>query len=108
MLKIFKYLKRREWLQALFSLVFIVAQVWLDLKLPDYMAEITRLVQTQGSAMAEIWEAGGLMLLCALGSIVAAIIVGFFAARIGASFSQRLRSMLFAKVESFSIEAPNL
>ena len=107
MLKIFKYLNKREWLMAGISLIFIVAQVWLDLRLPDYMSEITQLTQTQGSAMSEIWKSGGYMLMCALGSLVAAIIVGFFAARIGASFSQRLRSLLFNKVESFSMEEIN-
>lgn len=107
MLKIFKYLKRKEWLMACISLVFIIAQVWLDLKLPDYMSEITRLTQTPGSAMRDIWFNGGYMLLCALGSLVAAITVGYFAAKIAASFSQRLRSLLFSKVESFSMEEIN-
>ena len=107
MIRIFKYLKPKEWIQAVISLVFIVVQVWLDLKLPDYMAEITQLVQTPGSEMSEIWKAGGFMLLCALGSLVSAILVGFFAARIASSFSQRLRSLLFNKVESFSMEEIN-
>ena len=89
------------------SLIFIVMQVWLDLKMPEYMQEITKLVQTPGSEMKDIWIAGGFMLLCALGSLIGAIIVGFFAARIAASFSQRLRSMLFNKVESFSMEEIN-
>jgi len=106
-IKILKYLKPKEWLMAGLSLIFIVAQVWLELKLPDYMAEITRLTKTPGSAMSEIWFNGGYMLLCTLGSLVAAIIVGFFAARICASFSQRLRSLLFNKVESFSMEEIN-
>ncbi|MCL1855955.1 MAG: ABC transporter ATP-binding protein/permease [Clostridia bacterium] len=104
MTKIFKYLKPKEWVMAGVSLLFIVSQVWLDLKLPDYMSEITRLVQTPGSMMRDIWISGGYMLLCALGSLGAAIAVGYFAARIGASFSQRLRSLLFVKVESFSME----
>lgn len=107
MIKIFKRLKAAEWIQAVVSLAFIVAQVWLDLKLPDYMAEITTLTQTPGSRMADIWLAGGKMLLCALGSVIAAVIVGFFAARIAASFSQRLRSLLFNKVASFSMEEIN-
>jgi len=105
--KILKYLKIKEWLMICVSLVFIVTQVYLDLKLPEYMSEITKLVQTQGSAMSDIWLTGGYMVLCTLGSLVAAIIVGFFAARIGASFSQRLRSLLFNKVESFSMEEIN-
>ena len=107
MFRLLKRLKVAEWLQALVSLAFIVAQVWLDLKLPDYMSEITRLTQTPGSAISDIWLAGGKMLLCALGSVASAIIVGFFAARIAASFSQRLRSQLFAKVDSFSMEEIN-
>lgn len=107
MFKIVKYLKLKEWLQIAVSLVFIVAQVWLDLKLPDYMSAITKLVQMPGSAMSDIWEQGGYMLLCTLGSVTSAIIVSFFATRIAASFSQRLRSMLFSKVESFSMEEIN-
>ncbi|MEA5015047.1 MAG: ABC transporter ATP-binding protein [Candidatus Limiplasma sp.] len=104
MLKIFKYLKPKEWLMVAFSLIFIVAQIWLDLKLPDYMSKITMLTQTPNSAMSEIWLNGAYMLFCALGSLVAAIVVGYFAAKIAASFSQRLRSLLFNKVESFSME----
>ena len=107
MFRILKRLKAAEWLQAAVSLVFIVAQVWLDLKLPDFMSEITRLSQTPGSAILDIWLAGGKMLLCALGSVVASVIVGFYAARIAASFSQRLRSQLFSKVDSFSMEEIN-
>ncbi|MCL2077839.1 MAG: ABC transporter ATP-binding protein/permease [Oscillospiraceae bacterium] len=108
MLKIFKYIKPKEWLTAGASVFLIVAQVWLDLKIPDYMAEITMLIKTPDSAIRDIWQAGGYMLLCALGSIGAAIIVGFFAARIGASFAQRLRGLLFDKVESFSTREINL
>jgi len=107
MLKIFKYLKPEEWRQAIFSLIFIVAQVWLELRIPGYMEKITKLVQTPGSDMNEIWLNGTYMLLCALVSLASAVIVGFFAARIAASFSQRLRSMLFNKVESFSMEEIN-
>ncbi len=107
MLKILKYLKPKEWLMAGISLIFIVSQVWLDLKLPDYMSEITRLTQTPGSEISSIWLNGGYMLLCALGSLAASIIVGYFAAKIAALFSQRLRSLLFNKVESFSLEEIN-
>ena len=107
MLKIFKYLKPKEWQMAGISLVFIVAAVWLDLKLPEYMSAITKLTQTPGSPMSEIWINGGYMLLCALGSVACAVIVGYFAARIAAAFSQTLRSLLFSKVESFSMEEMN-
>ena len=107
MLKILKRLNGKEWTMAFISLAFIVFQVWLDLKLPDYMSDITRLTQTEGSAMADIWTAGGYMLLCALGSLAASVIVGYFAARIAASFSQRLRSGLYDKVDSFSMNEIN-
>ena len=107
MVKILKYLKPAEWLLTLISLVFIAAQVWLDLKLPDYMSEITGYVQTEGSTMSQIWEAGAKMVLCAFGSLLAAFVVGYFAARIAASFTARLRSMLFNKVESFSMAEIN-
>ncbi len=108
MLKILKYLKRNEWLMALLSLVFIVAQVWLDLKSPEYMAQITRLVQTPGSPMKDIWLAGGNMLLCTLGSLAAAVAVGYLIARVAAAFSRRVRGLLFDKVASFSTEQINL
>ncbi len=107
MLKILKYLKPKEWSMAFAGLVFIVAQVWLDLKSPGYMAEITALTQTPGSAMKDIWLTGGKMLLCTLGSLGAAIVVGFFAAMIAAAFARRLRSLLFNKVDSFSMEEIN-
>ena len=107
MVKLLKRLKISEWIQVLISLIFIVIQVWLDLKLPDYMSEITRYSQTPGSEMSDIWLAGGKMLICALGSLASSIIVGFLAARIAASFSQRIRSLLFTKVDSFSMEEMN-
>lgn len=77
------------------------------MKAPDYMAEITTLVQTPDSAIGDIWLAGAKMLLCTLGSLLSAVIVGFFAARIAATFSKRLRSLLFNKVDSFSMEEIN-
>ena len=107
MIKLFRYLKLKEWLYFLISLVFIVAQVVLDLKLPDYMSRITMLVETSGSAMGDIWSAGGMMLLCSLGSLASSIIVCFLAARIAASYSKRLRAEMFNKVESFSLEEIN-
>ena len=79
------------------SLVFIVMQVWLDLKMPDYMSAITRLVETPGSEMSEILQNGGYMLLCAVGSMVASVVTGFFAARIAASLAMTLREKVFKK-----------
>jgi ATP-binding cassette, subfamily B, multidrug efflux pump len=107
MIKIFKHLKGKEALLILCSLVFIIAQVWLDLKLPDYMHEITMLVQTDGSKMSNVLVQGGYMLLCAVGSMIAAMITGFFAAKVAAGFSVRLRGMVFEKTMSFSMEEIN-
>jgi ATP-binding cassette, subfamily B, multidrug efflux pump len=107
LLKLFKYLRAKEWLFFLFSLVFVCAQVVLDLMIPDYMSEITTLIETPGSAIGSVWSSGGMMLLCALGSLVSSIVVCFFAARIAANFSKRLRKEMFYKVESFTLEEIN-
>lgn len=107
MVTILKYLKPKEWALIGISILFIVTQVWLDLELPGYMSEITRLVQIPGSGMSEIIAAGGWMLLCALGSLATSIIVAGIAAKIAANFSSRLRSKLFDKVQSFSMEEIN-
>lgn len=101
MLRIVRYLSKAEIGQMLVALVSIVGQIWLDLTLPDYMADITQLVETPGSEMHDIWVAGGKMLLVSLGSAACAVVTGYIAARVGASFSQRLRSLEFKKVESF-------
>ena len=101
MLRIARYLSKAEIGQMLVALVSIVGQIWLDLTLPDYMADITTLVETPGSKMHDIWVAGGKMLLVSLGSAACAVVTGYIAARVGASFSQRLRSLEFKKVESF-------
>lgn len=89
---------------AALSLAFIVLQVWLDLTMPEYMAEITRLVQTPGSTMSEIISAGGMMLLCALASLAASVVTAVCAAKIASGFGGTLRGKLFAKVASFSME----
>ena len=101
MFRIMKYLSKAEIGQMLIALVSIVGQIWFDLELPDYMSDITTLVETPGSAMADIWTAGGKMLLISLGSVCCAIITGYIAARVASSFGQRLRSLEFRKVESF-------
>lgn len=101
MLRIMRYFSKAEIGQMLIALVSIVGQIWLDLTLPDYMSDITTLVETPGSEMHDIWVAGGKMLLVSLGSVACAVVTGYVAARVGASFSQRLRSLEFNKVESF-------
>ena len=107
MVKIFRYLSKTEYALAGVSLLFIIAQVWLDLKLPDYMNEITKLVQTEGSEMSEILSAGGMMLLCAVASLLSAVIVAVIVAKIAANYSGRLREKLFGKVQSLSTEEIN-
>ncbi len=103
MFKILKYMKKKDWMLFLASLVFIVFQVWLDLKLPDYMSEITTLVETEGSSMSEVFAAGGWMLLCSLGSMISSIAVMFFASRMAANFGKELRARQYDQVESFSM-----
>ncbi len=107
MLKLFRYLNPKQWGQAAIGLLFIFGQVWLDLKLPEYMSQITTLVQTPGSSLREVWLTGGYMLLCAVGSVICAFVIGYFSAKITASFSRDLRSRLFHKVDSFSMEEIN-
>ena len=107
MLRIFKTLKWKEWIYALFGVGFIVLQVWLDLTMPDYMEEITKLAVSGAASGGEIWKNGALMLGCALGSAISSMLVGYFAARIAATVSFRLRSQVFERVESFSMEEIN-
>lgn len=104
MFKLFKNMKKSEIAFAGLAVCFIVVQVWLDLTLPEYMSDITRLVQTEGSTMSEIYEAGGKMLLCAFGSLAASVVTAVCAARIGATFARTLREKLFRQVQSFSME----
>lgn len=104
MLRIFKNFRKQEVVLALFSVVFVVAQVWLELKLPDYMREITSLITTQDSAMHDILIAGGKMLLCAFGSLLVTVLVAVCASRIASNFSAIVRGKLFDKVQSFSMD----
>lgn len=104
MIKLLKNLPKRNWLMVLFAIGFVVLQVWLDLTIPDYMADITALVQTDGSKMADIMAAGGKMLLCAFGSLAATVVVAIISSRIASDFSAVLRAKLFNKVQGFSME----
>ncbi len=104
MIKLLRNLRRKESLLAALCMVFILLQVYLELKIPDYMSEITALLTTRADAMGEILSAGGKMLLCALGSLVSAIAVAVGIARIASSFGANLRLKLFRRVLSFSNE----
>ena len=104
MLKLIKEFKKKDFILVFFCVVLIVFQVWLDLKIPDYMSKVTTLVQTEGTKISEVLKQGGYMLLCAGGSLVSAFIVGYMTSYISATFSKRTRKTLFEKVQSFSME----
>ena len=99
MFKLLKNIGLKEWLLTLVVFVLIFGQVWLELKMPDYMSEITVLVQTEGSEMKDIIKNGGAMLGCALGSLVLAVFTGYIVSYISAVFSMVTRKKLFDKVE---------
>ena len=103
MIKLLKNLRKREIIYALICITLVASHVWLELKIPDYMSGITRLVQTEGSNMSEILEQGGMMILCAFISLVCNIVTGFFAARVASGFSATLRKKIFEKVENMGI-----
>lgn len=107
MFKLFRKFTSKERGYIGISLVFIVIQVWLDLKLPDYMSNVTNLVQTEGSSMKDILEQGGYMLMCAFGSMAAAMIVGYFAAKVAAGLAYTLRGQVYDKVLDYSMEEVN-
>ena len=104
MVKLLKKLTWKDFILAAVAFVFIIVQVWLSLTMPDYMSEITKLVQTKGSKMNDILIAGGKMLACALGSLLAAVCTSICASKISSKFSANLRGQVFHKVQSFSME----
>lgn len=108
MLKLLKNLRKKEWIAAIICLLLIFAQVWLELKMPDYMSKITQLVQTEGSQMNDILKNGAYMLACALGSLVAAVITGYIAASVSSIFSMKVRKKIFTKVENLSLQEVKL
>ena len=103
MIKLIKQFNKKDWGLAILSVILIVFQVWLDLKMPDYMSKITVLVQTEGSQMSDILQNGGYMLLCALGSLVAAVFTGYLTSNISSDFSMTIRDKIFDKVLNLSM-----
>ena len=103
MLKLFKSFNRKDFLLIITCLLLVVVQVWLDLKLPDYMSAITRLIQTEGSKITDILEQGLYMVGCAFGSLISAVCVGYFASNLAADFSRNVRNKIFDKVEEFGM-----
>ncbi len=104
MLKLLKNLRRRDYIYALICAILVVIQVWLELKMPDYMSNITQLVETKGASMVSILKEGGYMLLCAFGSLLSAVFIGYFASVVASSFSYITREKLFKKVEDLPLE----
>lgn len=104
MFKILKHLSKKDVATAMLAIILIACQVGLELKMPDYMSTITRLVQTEGSEMSEILQNGSMMLLCALGSLISAIFVGYFISKIASRLSMNIRKHLFYKVEEMDME----
>ena len=104
MIKLLKNLSKKEVIYTIICVALIAFQVWLELKIPDYMSNITRLITSENSVIADILKEGGYMLLCALASLVSAIIVGYYSSLISAKFSLNLRNKIFEKVESFGME----
>lgn len=104
MFKLFKDFSKKDIFYIILCILFIVVQVWLDLKLPDYMSEITVLVQSEDSTLNDILIQGLYMLGCAFGSLISAVIVGYFSSMIAADFSLDLRKQIFRRVEDFGTE----
>ena len=104
MIKILKSLNKKDYLIVLVSFMLIIFQVWLDLKLPDYMSEITRLVQSENATVSDIITQGFYMLSCAFGSLISAIIVGYLTSKLSATLSYKIRERLFKKVNEFNME----
>ena len=103
MLKLLKNFTKKETIYAIICITLVACHVWLELKVPDYMSGITRLVQTEGSKMKDILEQGTMMLTCSLISLICNIIVGYFAARVASGFSATLRKKIFEKVGNMGI-----
>lgn len=103
MLKLLKKFTKKDWVNAFICIFFIIVQVWLSMTMPQYMSEITVLVETPGSQMGDVAKAGILMMLCALGSLLASVITNVFSSLVGSSFAFTLRDAIFKKVGSFSM-----
>lgn len=103
MLKLMKNFTKKEVVLIVLSIALIVVQVWLELKMPDYMSEITKLVETEGSQMSDVLENGKYMMLCALGSLISSVIVGYLVATIAANLSKNIRKKLFDKVQNLAV-----
>lgn len=104
MIKVFKNLKKKEWAMMIVAVVFVVLQVWLDLKLPEYTTNITAMFKNGGLTTKAILKQGGYLLLCAVGSACTSVVIGLLAALIGAGLSKTLREKVYSKVQGLSAQ----
>lgn len=102
MINLFRYIKKKDWFFIIIAIGFIIVQVWLELKMPDYTKELTKIVQSGTDTMTEVWKNGGMMLLCVAGSMISAIICSYLISQVASSFSMTLREKLFKRITSFS------
>lgn len=102
MIKLLRYLQKRDYLFAVISVGFIVLQVWLDLLMPDYTANLTEEIASGAPTLNAVWRNGGFMLLCAFGSVTASMVCSFFVAQIATRYATTLRAEMFDKVLAFS------
>ncbi len=104
MIKLMKFFNKKDIINIIICIIFVIGSVWLELKMPDYMSEITILVQTEGSKMKDIMINGGYMLLCAFGSLICTVMTGFLAANVSSEFSKKIRKAIFDKVENLGMQ----
>lgn len=103
MIKLLKNFGKKEWALVTICFMLVIIQVWLELKMPDFMQKITILVETNGSDIQEVLKNGIYMVLCALGSLISSIFVGYLAANIAATLSMKVRKKIFTKVENLAM-----
>ena len=106
MIKMFKEMTKKEVTFFVGSILFMILQVWLELKIPGYMSDITKLVTTGGET-SEVINIGIIMILCALGGFFISVVIGFFSSFVGTSFEKNLRSKIYRKVQGFGMEEIN-
>ena len=104
MIKIFKDLNKKQWLMILLSVAFVVLQVWIDLRLPEYTTNITNMFNNNTLTTKKVLKEGIFLLLCALGSAVISVIIGYLSARVGAGLSKTLREKVYSKVQGYSMQ----
>ena len=104
MLKLLKKFTKKDWMYVVICICLIALQVWLDLKLPEYMSSITVHIQSSENSIKGVLQDGGMMLLCALGSLTSAILVGYITSTLSAGFSHTIRKSIFEKVGKFGME----